>query len=190
MIVNFEESPAPSGCGGYITKRAAPCFVVLDDGYRIANAEPRLDAFLAGLGLSERPENRLPEPVERAVRHVAAQALAGRREAGGAALAFANLLVRACVLVGPAGACIAVTLEPLRERDPLGSAAVRFRLTQRELEVLALILEGLETSEIAARLGITAHTVGEYFKHLRRKIGATSRAAMLARIFQWPPASS
>ena len=189
MIVNFEQSPAPHGCGEYITRRAAPCFVVLDEGYRIAIAEPRLDVFLADLGLDERPEGRLPEPIEHAVHHVAADALAGRQEAGGAALALRNLLVRVCVLVGPAGACVAVTLERLRERDPLGSAALRFRLTQREVDVLALVLEGLETAEIATRLGITAHTVGEYFKHLRRKIGATSRAAMLARVFQWPPNS-
>ncbi len=56
--------------------------------------------------------------------------------------------------------------------------------------MLELILHGLEAREIAARLNIAESTVGEYYKHLYLKTGVRSRAALVARIFDYPENTS
>jgi len=50
----------------------------------------------------------------------------------------------------------------------------------RELEVLALMAEGITDSEIAARLSISLYTVKEHAKHLLAKLGARNRAHAVA----------
>lgn len=48
-------------------------------------------------------------------------------------------------------------------------------LTGREAEILALLLEGLEESEIAERLHITASTLKKHMQHIYRKLGISTR---------------
>jgi HD-GYP domain-containing protein (c-di-GMP phosphodiesterase class II) len=50
-------------------------------------------------------------------------------------------------------------------------------LTQREVEVLRLLARGFSNKEIAARLSISAKTVGNHADHIYAKINASSRAA-------------
>jgi DNA-binding CsgD family transcriptional regulator len=57
-------------------------------------------------------------------------------------------------------------------------------LTRREREVLRLVAGGRTTAEIAARLGITAHTVESHVRSVRVKLGVPTRAAAVA----WLPA--
>ena len=54
-------------------------------------------------------------------------------------------------------------------------------LTGRERDVLLLLAHGCSYAEVAARLGISAHTVGTHVKHCYRKLGARSAAHALAR---------
>jgi DNA-binding CsgD family transcriptional regulator len=49
-------------------------------------------------------------------------------------------------------------------------------LTPREMEVLGLLADGLANKEIAARLGISAHTAKFHVESLLRKLDAANRA--------------
>jgi DNA-binding NarL/FixJ family response regulator len=53
-------------------------------------------------------------------------------------------------------------------------------LTAREAQVLALLAEGLVNKQIAARLGISRHTVKSHLDALFHKLGVTTRAEAVA----------
>jgi DNA-binding CsgD family transcriptional regulator len=49
-------------------------------------------------------------------------------------------------------------------------------MTDREVEVLALVAAGLSNRELAQRLGISTKTAGHHVSHILAKLGATNRA--------------
>src|SRR5207302_9839421 len=53
-------------------------------------------------------------------------------------------------------------------------------LTNREREILGLLAEGLGNKQIAARLGISTHTVKTHLELLFDKLGVSSRAEAVA----------
>jgi DNA-binding NarL/FixJ family response regulator len=59
-------------------------------------------------------------------------------------------------------------------------AAPSAALTAREAQVLALLAEGLVNKEIAARLGISRHTVKTHLAALFHKLNVTTRAEAVA----------
>lgn len=60
--------------------------------------------------------------------------------------------------------------------------ALGYNLTERERAVLALLVEGLNNTEIAAKLGISPSTIKSHVSHVLAKLGVASRteAAALA----------
>jgi DNA-binding NarL/FixJ family response regulator len=50
-------------------------------------------------------------------------------------------------------------------------------LTDRELEVLRLLVQGLTNKEIASALDISTKTAGHHVQHVLEKLGVTTRAA-------------
>jgi DNA-binding CsgD family transcriptional regulator len=54
-------------------------------------------------------------------------------------------------------------------------------LSRREREVLALLLRGDSKKQIAAKLGLSLHTVGDYAKEIHRHFRVHSRGELLAR---------
>lgn len=77
----------------------------------------------------------------------------------------------------------ALVIEARGFRRPLIDAMDRFLLTPRELEVLALIVEGASNREIAQTLHIVPGTVQDHVRNLCRKTGAQRRGSLLARVF-------
>jgi len=67
-------------------------------------------------------------------------------------------------------------LQPARiAGEPTGTATAQQTLTARETEVLAMIADGLGNKIIAARLGISTHTVKFHIASIFAKLNAGSR---------------
>lgn len=64
---------------------------------------------------------------------------------------------------------------------PRDFPAVVEPLTPREHDVLALVADGLRNRDIAARLGITEHTVKFHLAAVFGKLGASSRTDAVRR---------
>ena len=83
-----------------------------------------------------------------------------------------------CVPVGAHAVCV---LSPLD--TPLGDGSAS-PLSVRELEVLRHIADGSTTREAARKLGIGSATVRTHLEHMRRKLGVSTQAALVAEAFR------
>ena len=61
-----------------------------------------------------------------------------------------------------------------QEKDSYG-------LTPREREILSLVVDGLIMKEIAARLGLSYHTIDTHLRGIYEKLHVHSRAAVVAK---------
>jgi len=73
----------------------------------------------------------------------------------------------------------ALTEAPVRAGEARATAPVE-SLTAREAQILALLAEGLVNKQIAARLGISRHTVKTHLAALFHKLGVSTRAEAVA----------
>ncbi|GBD10320.1 Transcriptional regulatory protein LiaR [Candidatus Thermoflexus japonica] len=73
---------------------------------------------------------------------------------------------------------------PLPRELPAAEEELMEPLTPREIEVLRLLSLGLANKEIAARLGISEHTVKFHLSAIYSKLGAANRAEAVRRGLQ------
>ncbi len=59
---------------------------------------------------------------------------------------------------------------------------VSYYLTHREVQVLALLVEGFSSKKIADRLGLRFYTVTTYLKRIYKKLGAHNRAQVVGKV--------
>jgi len=98
------------------------------------------------------------------------------RDAGSGQVAAALAAVaRGLVVVDPA---LAAAVLPGRGQDAVELVEP---LTQRELEVLQLVADGLPNKAIAARLGISEHTVKFHINAILSKLGVQGRTEAVVR---------
>ena len=69
----------------------------------------------------------------------------------------------------------ALAVEDLPSRPLLPSSADDYNLTERELEVLRLLVAGLTYAQIAGQLTVSFHTVHAHLRSIYGKLGVTSR---------------
>jgi DNA-binding CsgD family transcriptional regulator len=70
-----------------------------------------------------------------------------------------------------------VPLDP----DAHASASAARSLTARELQIAALVAEGMVNKQIAAELQISEWTVSTHLRRMFAKLGVDTRAAMVSR---------
>lgn len=73
------------------------------------------------------------------------------------------------------------TLLPVMNESAAAEAILDEALSARELEVLAMMAEGLGNKEIAARLSISEHTVKFHVSSILGKLSAATRGEAVAR---------
>jgi DNA-binding CsgD family transcriptional regulator len=90
---------------------------------------------------------------------------------------------------GEGAADMAVTLLPAPTPDLVSLLLRLHGLSAREREVAELLMLGLTTDEIAARLYISPHTLRDHTKAVFQKVGARSRSELMALAAD-PPAAA
>jgi len=73
---------------------------------------------------------------------------------------------------------------PVAAKDPLLAASKRWRLTERQTQVLHWVAHGLTNVLIAETLGITEGTVEFHVKSLFDKAGVDNRAMLIVKVLE------
>jgi DNA-binding CsgD family transcriptional regulator len=148
------------------TRRTRPSVVILDAGFGLHLAHPERQWLAA-------------EPFRDAARRIVTDKLDRLDVAfdGGA------YVVRVAHLRGPDPMSYAMFVEHRGSRRPLLDAYDRFGLSAREVEVLALIVDGASNREIAEALCVVPGTVQDHVHSICTKSGAKRRGDLMARVF-------
>jgi DNA-binding NarL/FixJ family response regulator len=98
-----------------------------------------------------------------------------------------DALIEAVLAVGEGGAVIDPSMvtrlvehvHSASTGDP--ASGTRASLTQREVEVLRLVADGLSNRQIGSRLGVSSRTAEVHLHHVFEKLGASSRTEAVTR---------
>jgi DNA-binding CsgD family transcriptional regulator len=86
---------------------------------------------------------------------------------------------------GPAGLFTGVRIDRFQPPNSLTGAAAQFHISPREVQVLALLLDGYHLDQIAQQLYITSSTVQDHIKSMLDKTRSQNRSELLARVLGW-----
>lgn len=160
---------------------------VLDQDLQIVmtwTSQEKRHAVLTGLRM--RLAERLPAVLEDTVRELIAGWQADpATQLPGAARPVPFLVVNTQPVSGPAGLFIGVRIERFQPANSLAGPAARFLISPRELEVLALLLNGAKLQEIGNALSITTSTVQGHIASMVEKTESRNRTELIARVLGW-----
>jgi DNA-binding CsgD family transcriptional regulator len=163
----------------------APGLVVLTPTGEVESRTPGVDRWLADLPGADLEAGRLPT----SVLSIATRAL--QPADGPGQVAAVRVLSRGGTWVVLHGARldsagsqrVAVIVEPAHPARLYPLLMAAFGLTERERDVTRLVLQGASTSQIAAELVVSAHTVQQHLKSIFDKTGVRSRRDLVGKVF-------
>ena len=92
-------------------------------------------------------------------------------------------MIEAATLEGHDGGQIAVTLREATTTETFRLLSRAYALSERERQVVAALVAGLDTRAIAQRLFISRYTVQDHLKSVYEKVGVSSRGELVAKMF-------
>lgn len=165
-----------------------PGLVVLDEAGNAASATLEAADWLDEVDSAYPPvvAGGVPMPFEV---HVYAARVRAALDGGAAPVPRARLRTRAGVWLLLHGSPLqgtdqlALIIEPAKASEVAPLIVEAYGLTRRELEVTRLIARGLGTSQIAATVHLSPHTVRDHVKAVFEKVGVSSRGELVAKVF-------
>jgi DNA-binding CsgD family transcriptional regulator len=76
-----------------------------------------------------------------------------------------------------------IIIEPAGPREVTWIKATAYGLSDREKEVVELVVRGASTRQIAATLYISEYTVQDHLSNVFDKVGVRGRKALVKRLF-------
>lgn len=193
LMTSLSQAFAVGMRGGLLVEQASAAHPPLGPAVLVVDAEDRIRQL--SLGAEERLAEIASSSTETATGTVAALVGAARRFAAGSSEVPARARVRAAsglwlvlhanALLGAEGSTgdVVVTIDEARPPEIVPLVVAAFDLTGREREVTLLVLQGVETREIASRLHVSPYTVQDHLKAIFDKAGVRSRRELIARIY-------
>lgn len=166
----------------------SPGLLILDQHWAIESATPGVERWLSELPDGDWDAGRLPSSVVT----LAARTLKNSDHPNrGAEITVSRVLTRAGTWVVLHGAQltstgdrrIAIIVEPAGPSRVYPLLMSAYGLTEREKDVTKLVLQGASTSQIAAELVLSAHTVQQHLKGIFDKTGVHSRRDLVGKVF-------
>ncbi|MQB01683.1 MAG: hypothetical protein GEU78_15570 [Actinobacteria bacterium] len=164
----------------------APGLILLAPGGDVEAITPPAERWLSLLISAAPATGDLPAVVNSVAYRALLTARGGSPEGARARVPTSGgtwLIVHGSVVGDPAEGRTAVILEAARSPEIAPLIVAAYGLTTREREVTQLVLHGLSTAEIAARLYLSEYTVQDHLKAIFEKVGVSSRRELVARIF-------
>ncbi|WP_280339643.1 helix-turn-helix transcriptional regulator [Nocardia neocaledoniensis] len=165
----------------------SPGLLILDHHGNVESSTPGAAQWLSELPDGDWDAGRLPSSV---------LALAGRtrrvaERPHGGEVTVVRVLSRTGTWVVLHGACLnstgdprtAIIIEPANPGRLYPLLMSAYGLTEREKDVTRLVLQGASTSQIAAELVLSAHTVQQHLKSIFDKTGVHSRRELIGKVF-------
>ncbi|MFK0192131.1 LuxR C-terminal-related transcriptional regulator [Kitasatospora sp. NPDC090308] len=177
--------PVGRSVGGLLAGPAAvgpSALTLLSEEYAVLSQSPGAEARYGELAEARAHGTGLPASAY----SVAAATL--RSESGGSRVCVPTLDGGLAAIEGwrldtADGTRVALTVGPAVPSDRIAALIHAYGLTPRECEVLAHVLRGSPTAEIADRLALSPYTVQDHLKAVFDKTGVRSRKELAGRLF-------
>lgn len=165
---------------------ASPAVLLVSGDLSLTSATPGTERWLADLpDTSAHRPGRLPVPVQVAVVR-AVTAPDGETTMRLRARSGTWVRIHAAALTGDQAGQVAVVVEPAQPGLVAPLVLRAHGLSDRERDVVDLVLRGLSTQQIASTLFVSPYTVQDRLKSVFEKVGVRSRRDLVARLrLEW-----